>query len=50
MENKDIKYINKDFSSFKEALIDYAKTYFPNTYNGLLTNFSHIFHKKDCGK
>jgi len=33
MENKDIKYINKDFSSFKEALIDYAKTYFPNTYN-----------------
>lgn len=31
--SKDIKYINKDFNSFKEALMDYAKTYFPNTYN-----------------
>lgn len=34
--NKDIKYINRDFSSFKQALIDFAKTYFPNTY----TDFS----------
>lgn len=31
--SKDIKYTNKDFNSFKEALMDYAKTYFPNTYN-----------------
>jgi len=33
MSQKDIKYINKDFTSFKQALIDYAKNYFPNTYN-----------------
>lgn len=33
MSQTDIKYINKDFSSFKQALIDYAKNYFPNTYN-----------------
>jgi hypothetical protein len=33
MNQVDIKYINKDFSSFKEALINYAKNYFPNTYN-----------------
>jgi len=31
--NKNIKYINKDFSEFRANLIDYAKTYFPTTYN-----------------
>ena len=30
---KDIKYLNKDFTSFKEALIEYAKSYFPEVYN-----------------
>lgn len=29
----DIHYLNKDFTSFKEALINYAKAYFPNTIN-----------------
>lgn len=33
MAQKDIKYINRDFSSFKEALIEYAKNYFPEVYN-----------------
>ena len=32
-ENKDIKYINKDFGEFKTSLTEFAKTYFPNTYN-----------------
>jgi len=31
--NKDIKYINKDFSEFRNSLINYAKTYFATTYN-----------------
>jgi hypothetical protein len=31
--NKDIKYINKDFSEYRAALINYAKTYFATTYN-----------------
>jgi len=31
--NKNIKYINKDFSEFRASLIDYTKTYFPTTYN-----------------
>jgi hypothetical protein len=30
---KDIKYINKDFTELRASLIDYAKTYFPTTYN-----------------
>ena len=30
---RDIKYLNKDFSSFRENLIEYAKTYFPQTYS-----------------
>ena len=33
MTQKDIKYINKDFTSFKEALVEYAKSYFPTIYN-----------------
>ena len=30
---KDIRYLNKDFSSFRSSLIEFAKTYFPNNYN-----------------
>ena len=32
-KGKDIKYLNKDFNAFKENLIEFAKTYFPKTYN-----------------
>lgn len=28
----NVSYVNKDFSSLKSALIEYAKAYFPNTY------------------
>jgi hypothetical protein len=31
--NKNIKYINKDFTDFKSTLIEYAKSYFPTAYN-----------------
>jgi hypothetical protein len=34
--NRQIKYINKDFSEFRANLINYAQTYFPTTY----TDFS----------
>ena len=34
--NRDVNYINKDFSQFREQLITYSQTYFPNTY----TDFS----------
>jgi hypothetical protein len=30
--SKDVKYVNKDFSSLKSDLINFAKTYFPNSY------------------
>jgi hypothetical protein len=33
---KDIKYINRDFTDFKTRLIEFTRTYFPNTY----TDFS----------
>ena len=32
-QGRDIKYLNKDFSGFRENLIQYAKTYFPQTYS-----------------
>jgi hypothetical protein len=32
-EDKNISYLNKDFSAFKTALQQYTKTYFPSTYN-----------------
>ena len=31
--SKEIRYINKDFNSFKADLIDFAKSYFPQNYN-----------------
>ena len=33
MANQNISYINKTFSNFKSNLVNYAKTYFPTTYN-----------------
>jgi hypothetical protein len=33
---KDIKYINRDFTDFKTRLVEFTRTYFPNTY----TDFS----------
>ena len=30
---KNIKYLTKDFNAFKQQLIDYTKTYYPNNYN-----------------
>ena len=30
---KDIRYLNKEFTTFKSDLIEYAKSYFPTTYN-----------------
>ncbi len=33
MADKKISYLNKDFASFKQAIIDYSKTYFSSTYN-----------------
>ena len=32
-QGRDIKYLNKDFSKFRKNLIEYAKTYFPQTYS-----------------
>ena len=29
---KDVRYLNRDFSQLKAALISFTKTYFPNTY------------------
>ena len=34
---RNISYLNKDFNDFREALINYSKTYFPTTY----TDFSN---------
>ena len=33
---RTINYLNKDFSNYRDQLINYSQTYFPNTY----TDFS----------
>ena len=33
MANNKVSYLNRTFSDFKNSLINYTKTYFPNTYN-----------------
>ena len=30
---KEVRYLNKDFTSFKENLIEFSKIYFPKTFN-----------------
>ena len=29
---RTIRYIDKDFTNFKDSLIEFSKTYFPDTY------------------
>ena len=29
---KEVRYLNKDFSSYRNNLITFAKNYFPNSY------------------
>ena len=36
--NRNITYTNRDFNTFRNALIDYSKTYFPDTYNDFSTD------------
>ena len=31
--SRNINYVGKDFSALRDNLIDYTKTYFPNTYS-----------------
>lgn len=31
--SKDIRYLGRDFDNIKQGLVDFVKTYYPNTYN-----------------
>ena len=33
MNKKEINYLGRDFAQFRNNLIEFAKAYFPNTYN-----------------
>ena len=32
-QDKDVKYLSKDYNSFKNQLINFTKTYFPDNFN-----------------
>jgi len=32
-QDKDVKYLNKDYNSFKQQLMEFAEVYFPNNFN-----------------
>tara|TARA_R110002012_G_scaffold307450_1_gene512905 strand:- start:112 stop:2004 length:1893 start_codon:yes stop_codon:yes gene_type:complete len=32
-QDKDVSYLNKDYNSFKNQLMDFAEVYFPNNFN-----------------
>lgn len=36
--NRDIKYINRDFDTLRNSLIEFSRTYFPTTYNDFSPN------------
>jgi len=38
MANKNITYLNKDFTSFRDSLIQYAQAYYPTSYNDFSTS------------
>ena len=38
MADNKVSYLNKSFSDFKDNLTNYAKTYFPNSYNDFSDN------------
>ena len=33
MKNKEVKYLGRDFGALRDGLVDFAKNYFPDTYN-----------------
>jgi len=33
IQDKDVKYLNKDFNSYKNQLMEFAEVYFPNNFN-----------------
>ena len=33
VQDRDIKYVNREFTDFRAQLIEYAKNYFPDSYN-----------------
>ena len=32
-QKKDLRYLNKDFQQYRDKLIDFSKTYFPDIFN-----------------
>jgi hypothetical protein len=32
-QDKDVKYLSKDFNSYKSRLIEFTQTYFPDNFN-----------------
>ena len=36
--SRDISYLGKDFKSFKNNLVEYAKSYFPKSYKDFSEN------------
>lgn len=37
-QNRDIKYINRDFDDLRTSLVNFSKTYFPNVYSDFTEN------------
>ena len=31
--SKEVRYVGRDFTAIRQNLIEFAKSYFPNTYN-----------------
>ena len=47
-QGRDIKYLNKDFSKFRKNLIEYGKTYFPQTYSDFNeSSHRYVIHRNE---
>ena len=46
--SKDIRYLNRDFSSFRDALVNFARTYYPNTYTDFSPTSPGMMFMEQC--
>ena len=49
-DKKNINYLNRDFNTFKNALIDFTKTYYPTTYTDFTPTSPGMMFMEQLGK
>ena len=46
IKDSNVNYLNKEFGQIKQSLVNYAKSYFPNTYRDFNETSPGMIHQK----